>query len=132
VTIVLDASAVIDVLFGQPDKAWVLRQITDQEIVAPSHQPAEVLSAVDGLVRSGQSSRRSAHRALDEYAELHQTLRPPSADDLRRSLDIDGRLRVLDALYVVLAADLACPLVTTDRRLARANPPCEIAAPGRQ
>lgn len=48
---------------------------------------------------------------------------------LRRAFELDGRLRVLDALYVVLADELGCPLLTTDQRLARAAPPCELIAP---
>lgn len=35
-------------------------------------------------------------------------------------------LRLVDSLYVELAAQLNAPLVTTDRRLARATPLAEV------
>ncbi len=34
--------------------------------------------------------------------------------------------RVLDGLYVALAEQRDCPLLTTDARLAAAVPPCEV------
>jgi len=45
------------------------------------------------------------------------------------AFDLRQRLRVLDGLYVALAAERGVPLVTTDRRLARAGAPCEVVAP---
>ncbi|MGL5864312.1 MAG: hypothetical protein ACRCYX_00365 [Dermatophilaceae bacterium] len=39
------------------------------------------------------------------------------------------RIRVLDGLYVALTEELGCPLVTTDRRLAAAAPPCTVLVP---
>jgi predicted nucleic acid-binding protein len=51
--IVLDASALAEVVLGQPASAWVLDRIDGEEIRAPSHQPAELLSALARLVRDG-------------------------------------------------------------------------------
>ncbi|HYT10569.1 MAG TPA: hypothetical protein VEL73_07900 [Mycobacteriales bacterium] len=47
--IVLDASALVDVVLDQPPAPWLLDQISGEDVVAPSHQPAEVLSAVGRL-----------------------------------------------------------------------------------
>jgi hypothetical protein len=42
------------------------------------------------------------------------------------ALELGDRVRVLDGLYVALAEQRDCPLLTTDARLAAADPPCEV------
>lgn len=127
--IVLDASALVDVLIDQPAKDAVLAYL-DQPIVAPAHQQAEVLSSLARLVRAGQIDSDAASRALGESATLEQELVLPDAALLRRAFELDGRIRVLDGLYVALAERRDCPLLTTDRRLARAEPPCHVIVAG--
>jgi len=127
--IVLDASALVDVVLDQPSAPWLLDQIAGEEVVAPAHQPAEVLSAIGRLVRSGDVGVESGRDALDEAMALPQRLVPPTPAQVRRAYALRERIRLLDGLYVVLADELGCPLVTTDRRLARAGPSCEVRTP---
>jgi predicted nucleic acid-binding protein len=54
--IVLDASAVVDVILDWPTKTWVLDRLEGAHLVAPCHQLAEV-AAVAGLGRVGQIHR---------------------------------------------------------------------------
>ena len=37
--IVLDASALVDVVLDQPHGSWVLAQIAGEQVCAPAHQP---------------------------------------------------------------------------------------------
>lgn len=127
--IALDASAVIDVVTDQATKPWVLHALRDEDIVAPAHQLAEVVSAVARLTRAGILDARRAREALDEAGELDQELAPPSARHLRRALELQDRVRVLDGLYVALAEDRDVALVTTDRRLARAGLTIAVRSP---
>jgi predicted nucleic acid-binding protein len=127
--IVLDASAVVDVLLDRPPAEWVLQEMQNQELSAPSHQPAEVVSAVARVVRSGQLEPDTAQDVIAEFAELVQMLVLPTREHLHRAMQLQPRVRVLDGLYVALAASLACPLVTTDHRLARAGLPVEVRSP---
>lgn len=127
--IVLDASALVDVLLDQPAGPWVLEQVSGEEVRAPSHQPAEVLSALARLVRAGDLTPEAARDALDEATALPQGLMAPTAAHLRRALLLQDRIRVLDGLYVALAEELSCALVTTDRRLLGTDPPCEVRTP---
>lgn len=127
--IVLDASALVDVLLDQPTAAWVLDQLADEEVSAPAHQPAEVVSAVARLVRAGELAPEAARDALAEAMALPQRLVTPTAAHLLRAYTLRDRIRVLDGLYVVLADELQCALVTTDCRLAGAEAPCEVRAP---
>jgi predicted nucleic acid-binding protein len=128
--IVLDASALVDVVLDQPPKGWVLEQLSGAAICAPAHQPAEVLSALARLVRAGTIDVPAAQDALREARSLRQELVAPSAAHLLRSLDLQGRIRILDGLYVVLAQDREATLVTTDARLASAQLPVPVLAPG--
>ncbi len=127
--IVLDASTLIDVVLDQPAAEWVLEQIGDGEVSAPAHQPAEVLSALARLVRGAVLAPDVAREALDEAIALPQRFVPPTTAHVRRAFALRERVRVVDGLYVVLADELGCPLVTTDRRLAGADAPCEVRLP---
>lgn len=127
--IVLDASALVDVVLDQPMAPWVLEQVNGEDVRAPSYQPVEVLSAVARLVRAGDLPVDAARDALDEAMALPQRLMAHTVAHLNRALFLQDRIRVLDGLYVALAEELACALVTTDRRLVGADPPCEVRIP---
>lgn len=127
--IVLDAAALVDVVIDQPTRLWVLETLRDQEVVAPAHQPAEVLSVIARLHRAGDLTTREANQALDEAMSLPQELVPVKADQVRRAFELRERIRVLDGLYVALAEERGIALLTTDQRLIRADPPCEVLAP---
>ena len=123
--IVLDASALVDVVVDQPTKGAVLAHL-DQPVVAPAHQLAEVLSALARLVRAETISAEAARDALDEASLLEQQHVTPSRGHLRRALELQANIRVLDGLYVALAEERRCPLLTTDGRIAAAKPPCNV------
>ncbi len=123
--IVLDASALVDVVTDRPPRDAVLGHL-DQRIVAPSHQPAEVLSAVARLVRAGELSLLEARQAMADVTDLRQELVAADRSLFWRALELTDRIRVLDGLYVALAEQRSCPILTTDARLARADPPCEV------
>ena len=127
--IVLDASALVHVLIDQEDKDWVLDQIDGHEVLAPSHQLAEVLSALARLGRAGVLRPSEQAKALDEALALSQELVLPTRGHLHRALALSARVRVLDGLYVALAEERGCALVTTDRRLARAATGCDVRTP---
>lgn len=126
---VLDASALVDVVLGGTSAGWVLDRLDDQELCAPSHLFAETLSALARLVRAGELTEAGAGAAIDRASDLPIELVPPTAAQLRRALALQDRIRVLDGLDVALAKERRCPLLTTDRRLRHADPPCEVMAP---
>lgn len=123
--IVLDASALVDVVADRPAKEAVLAHL-DQPIVAPAHQLAEVSSALSRLLRAGELSPATVRRALKDAASLAQQAIPIDEDLLLRAFALRGSVRILDGIYVALAERHNCPLLTTDARLARAKPPCDL------
>lgn len=90
---------------------------------APAHLDAEVLSALGRMYRAGELPAATIDTALERLAVMPVT-RHPVADLLIGSWARRESLRLVDALYVELAARLQAPLLTLDGRLARA---CSIA-----
>ena len=123
--IVVDASALVDVLLDRPVRSAVVDHFATG-LCAPAHQPAEALSAIARVVRAGLISAEDGRSALLELTLLDQEHVAPSAEHLRRAIELQDRVRVLDGLYVALAEQRRCPLLTTDTRLAASDPPCEV------
>ncbi|MGH2969031.1 MAG: type II toxin-antitoxin system VapC family toxin [Solirubrobacteraceae bacterium] len=87
--------------------------------VAPQHVDVEVLSALRALVRRDEVKEQRALRALDRLATA-AIQRIPLGPLLVPAWRLRENLSAYDALYVVLAQQLRCPLLTADRRLAGA------------
>lgn len=119
--IVLDASALVDLLSDAPGAAWIAEQVLGRPMAAPAHMLAEVLSAV------GRRTRQGLVRTDDAEAAIHWIAAIDVASHALDGLLLGAwarrnNLRLVDALYVELAAQLDTVVVTTDRRLARATP----------
>jgi predicted nucleic acid-binding protein len=126
--VVVDASAIVDVLVGTAFAAGVRDRLRDAVWHAPSHLDAEVLSALGRLTRAGHVPERDVQPRLDLLASMplqRQLLPPLLPGAWARRAD----LRLVDALYVELARQLSAPLITTDQRLARATPLAEQIEP---
>ena len=123
--VVLDASALVDLLLGGELGASVTDRLTGMALHAPCHLEAEVLSALGRLHRGGVLTAEVAERSLlqaDRAPIEHHALGPLLAGAWRRR----EQLRLVDGLYVELAAQLGAPLVTTDARLGRAVPGVDV------
>jgi predicted nucleic acid-binding protein len=117
--VVLDASAFVDLLLGNPLGAAVRARLTGQSLHAPGHVDAEVLSALGRLHRAGDLDDDTVTwllgRVADAPLQRHHVHGLLAGAWTRRH-----QLRLADALYVELAAARGAPLVTTDRRLRNA------------
>jgi predicted nucleic acid-binding protein len=122
--VVVDASAVVDLLVGTAYAPAVRARLAGTVWAAPAHLDAEVLSALGRLSRAGRLSAGEVDQrvALLGSMPLTRHLLPGLvAGAWTRRVD----LRLGDALYVELAAQLQVVLVTTDQRLAKASPLAE-------
>jgi predicted nucleic acid-binding protein len=118
--VVVDASAIVDVLVDSPVAARVRDRLRDTVWHAPAHLDAEVLSALGRLARGGHLLDADIEPRLDLLASMpvQRQLLPPLLPGAWVRRDV----RLVDALYVELAHQLDAPLITTDQRLARATP----------
>jgi predicted nucleic acid-binding protein len=122
--VVLDASVLVDLLAGTERADAVRARLVDTVMHAPAHLDVEVVSALGRLLRAKAIGVAEAQAALGALHRIpltrHELPRLVSGAWSRRQF-----LRLSDAFYVELAAQLGMPLLTTDPRLARAVPEAE-------
>ncbi|UOY01916.1 type II toxin-antitoxin system VapC family toxin [Blastococcus sp. PRF04-17] len=129
-TLVPDASALVAALVDDgPDGAWARSLLEGAALLVPAHLPVEVSSALRRAVLGGRIGRDVAALAHDELVALRLTTFPFEAL-AARIWGLHPTVTPYDAAYVALAEDLGVPLVTLDRRLARADGPrCTFLLP---
>lgn len=119
--LVVDASAMVDVLSGQPIRERLVAVMLDAPMAlhAPATLDLEVLSAARRLERADRLDPDRLREFLADFAEfrIERHGLPPL---MRRVWSLRDWLRVSDGYYVTLAEALKVPVLTTDRRLARA------------
>ncbi len=119
--IVLDASAVAELLLGTERGRAIADRIDDPELAlhAPHLVDVEITQALRRYVRIGQLDPGSAAIAIADLQSLdlerhsHEPL-------LERVWALRGNLTAFDAVYWALAEALDAVLITCDARLARA------------
>jgi predicted nucleic acid-binding protein len=119
--IVLDASALVELLLGTDQGRSIAARIADPGLGlhVPHLADVEVAQALRRYVREGQLDSSAAAAALEDLRSLdlerhsHEPL-------LERVWALRDNLTAYDAVYVALAEALETILLTCDGRLARA------------
>jgi predicted nucleic acid-binding protein len=120
--IVVDASAVLDLLLSGPASALLDARFRGPgaSLHAPHLLDVEVAHVLRRRVRTGDLDEQRAAEALADFLDLAIT-RYPHELLLPRAWTLRHALTAYDAMYVALAEGLDAPLVTRDRKLARAH-----------
>ncbi|HET8537516.1 MAG TPA: type II toxin-antitoxin system VapC family toxin [Solirubrobacteraceae bacterium] len=118
---VADASVLVEYLIDGPGAVEAAHGLhgDGEEVWAPHVIDAEVGHAIRGHAASGRLSASEGLIALEGMAALPLE-RAGHLPFLSRAWELRQNLSFYDALYVALAEELEMPLVTFDRRLARA------------
>jgi predicted nucleic acid-binding protein len=127
---VVDASAVVALLIDRGALGeWVAAAVAKRRIAAPWLMPFEAGNSLRRRELAGTIDASASTLAHDELLSMRVDLWPH--DRLaERTWELRGALTYYDASYVALAELLEAPLVTLDRRLARApGPKCAILTP---
>ncbi|MGO9558813.1 MAG: type II toxin-antitoxin system VapC family toxin [Acidimicrobiales bacterium] len=115
--VVVDASALVDLLIGGPLGIAVADRLASHTLHGPAHLGSETLSALGRLHRAGDLGAEAVETMLRRLVAAPINWHAVSPLVLgawaRRA-----NLRLADALYVELATSLGVGLVTTDTRLA--------------
>ncbi|MDQ3630752.1 MAG: type II toxin-antitoxin system VapC family toxin [Actinomycetota bacterium] len=119
--IVIDASALVEVLLQTPRAGAVERCMRGHELVAPDALDGEVLHALRGLERGGKATPQRVNRAIVRLGELPVD-RVAIAVLHQEVWALRHALSMYDAAYVAVAQRLDCALLTLDRRLAAGAP----------
>lgn len=124
--LVIDASVAAKWLFKELDaeQAQALRRDAERqgfELVAPEILPAEIANAIWKRVARGQLHPRNALTLFGEFQRICPILiRLSSLVEAALALSVRFRQSVYDSLYVALASERRCDLVTADEKLHRA------------
>lgn len=86
--------------------------------IGPEHLLVDTFSVVRGRHLGGKISRQRAEEALDALAASTIEV-VPTAPLVPRMWELRNKVTGHDAAYVAAAEAMACPLVTSDARLAR-------------
>ena len=117
--IVLDASALVELLLDRPGAARTVAAIGDRRSLhAPHLLDTEVLHVLGRWVSRGWLAPPRAAFALRDLAQLRLVRHAP-APLSARVWTLRDRFTAYDATYVALAEVLDATLVTGDGRLAR-------------
>lgn len=121
--IVVDASAAVSgLLHDGPAR----RLLAAESIHAPHLVDAEVASVLRRQVASGRLTSAEGRQALNVWSGLG-LIRYAAPPLLERIWELREAVTAYDAMYVALAENLDCALVTADARLSGANGPrCAI------
>lgn len=121
---VVDASVLVAILAGKEHVGWAEGQLSaaggmPRSLWAPHLIDAEVGHSLRRLVATGNLRSDHAAAALHDLARL-PLRRIGHLGLLDRAWQLRHNLSFYDGLYVALAEVLEAPLMTLDRRLARA------------
>jgi len=116
--IVLDASALVALLVGEPAVTDAIAAIgeADGRWVVPEHTVIEVTSALRGLALGRQIERDELSDLVQELIDLDLDVWP-TAPLLPRVVELVDNASAYDAAYLALAEELSTTLVTLDQRL---------------
>ncbi len=120
---VIDASVVVAILADAEEVPWAQAQLSipgsDGALWVPYLIDAEVGHALRRRVAAGRLEEEPAAEALLDFAQM-PLRRIEHIGLLHRAWELRHNLSFYDGLYVALAEVLNVPLMTLDRRLARA------------
>lgn len=117
--IVIDGSALAEVVLRSERAAAVERGFEGEDLFAPDIVNAEVLSVIRSLLIREQIDGRTAERAVQNLTRA-PVQRLMTGGLIAQIWSLHRNVTPYDATYVALAARLDAPLLTLDRRLARA------------
>lgn len=117
--IVIDASALVELLTHSPLAGKIDQAIGGAELIAPDVLNPEVLQSLRRLERGGQLTSARASMAVAQLVGS-QIQCIPTSGLLNEAWSIRANVSAYDACYVALARMFECPLLTTDRPLTRA------------
>ena len=119
--IVVDASALVELLLDTDEAGAVAARLFDSgdSLAAPHLIDVEAAQVLRRYAQVGEIDGRRGREAMADLASM-PIRRYPHDVLLPRVWDLRHNLTAYDAVYVALAEALDAPLVTRDRRLARA------------
>lgn len=118
--IVIESSAMVDALVGEPANPELLALLADEELHAPALLDFEVASALRGHALGGKLDQIRLEEAVEDFS-VFRIERHQMTELLGHVLDLRNDFTVYDATYAILARALEAPLVTADAKMNEAK-----------
>jgi len=120
--IVLDASAILEVLLSTPAAPSVYGRLsgTGETLHAPHVLDLEVLQVLRRYCANGEITLERAEQAVVDFLDFPITRYAHDAFAFR-IWELRQNVTVYDGAYVALAEALSAPLITRDRKLASSS-----------
>jgi predicted nucleic acid-binding protein len=122
VTLVLDASAAVELVLATERGLRVADRLPGEDLLAPELLDAECVSALARLERAGAVTAAEGDAAVRALLTLPLT-RVSHLPLTGAAWSLRDRVRTADGFYVACARWVKAPLLTCDRRLAAAAVP---------
>jgi predicted nucleic acid-binding protein len=116
---VVDASALIALLFGEPEAQEITTRLVGARLVAPHLLSFELANVCRNKIRRNATEQSALIAAFQRRRRLHIDELGVDADEVL-DLALKTGLTAYDASYLWLSRDLGAELVTLDRQLAKA------------
>jgi predicted nucleic acid-binding protein len=117
--IVVESSAMVDALVGDPANPSLLALLAEEDLHAPALLDFEVASALRGHALGGKLDPVRLDEAVEDFIAF-RIERHPMTGLLGHMLDLRDNFTAYDAAYVVLARALDSPVVSADAKLREA------------
>lgn len=121
-SIVVDASAVVDLLLDNEKGLAVSRHMEESGSVSVAHLDAEVFSALGRLHRSGALAAPAVADRLALLGRLPIQRLPITTELTLEAWRLRENVALRDGLYVAAARAVGCRVLTTDLRFQKAAP----------
>ena len=118
--IVVESSAMVDALVGDPANPRLLALLADEDLHAPALLDFEVASALRGHLLGGKLDPVLLEEAVADFATF-RIERHHMTGLLGHMLEQRENFPVHDAAYLVLAKALEAPVVSADAKLKEAT-----------
>ncbi|MDP4014533.1 MAG: type II toxin-antitoxin system VapC family toxin [Candidatus Nanopelagicales bacterium] len=119
--VVLDASAAVEIILNTVTGQQLRSSVAADDVWVPEHFYIEVAGVFRRMQLNNAITATNGGEAFTELIAL-RTNRAQVKTLLPAAWALRANITVADAVYVVLAQQLAAPLVTGDNRLGRAPP----------
>ncbi len=125
---VVDASALLAVILGEPERERIIKLTDNRRLVAPGCLPWEMGNALSALIRRRRLTVAEATRGLDIFNDIRIRLAEVNVGRAVQTAAKTG-LYAYDAYYLECARKTRAPLLTIDRKLRKAAETMGVPAP---
>ncbi len=117
--IVIDASAILAVIVGEPERDRIVEMTSGHNLVGPGSIPWEIGNAFSSMLKQHRVDIDEVRQGLSIFQSIAIRY---LAVDLQNALSIahSANMYAYDAYFIDCAARHAAPLLTLDRPLRRA------------